>query len=658
MREELALNHLLLRQAMEMARAATRHGDEQTRAALDAVGDHLRVTWRRNEQLFVIESALNNQPLSISAGKQDFRFHQMFRPNTGDVAGADNNQAEAPDTIASANQIRARQVLTDMLAQAGVALPARLAIDAEKAGAETKSLSGFAPLFCVLLIALCSAALTWYQGTRTFNLIDNTYTLETAWRIANGEVPYRDFRLVVMPGVYLKQALLIKLFGPVAITGLWWCLLAMPLTILLTWTILRLLDTPRWLAVALCLIPAAGGNVVRPYVWYDVDALLFCLGSMALLLWSEKHAGMKRHLFLIGLLSAVPLIFKQNIGVAHLTLVTLLVRTRLAVFPYAFPLREMARFMAGALAGLCLLFAPFLLLGALRQLFYDTIILAGALRVDKPLIPFLFNFFPLAPLMRSGDWPELDTYLAYYLSSFLLWGAMAISAVSWFAGTHNNLIRLLLPFWVAAVSLASLTALGEFSVFPLMPLIAILLAQLHAFLTRFPRGRWIATALTCGLAIALSASLCVHALSGHQLFFYRNAFSNPMPFHSAGLRGLSASADIAGRLDALVEFVNTLPAQESIALTPTEDPIYFLTGRQSPLYLLQRFKQTGGDANWEYLPEMQRVRPAWVIEKRDPQFRSWVPRTVRERHWLFMEYCLVREFSGYLIWKRNDLPMP
>ena len=76
------------------------------------------------------------------------------------------------------------------------------------------ALPGRSPLLVPVLLFAASAAFTFWRNTQVAVLVDIAYVLNTATRIAAGDVPYAQFPLVLAPGEFLIQALLIKAFGP------------------------------------------------------------------------------------------------------------------------------------------------------------------------------------------------------------------------------------------------------------------------------------------------------------------------------------------------------------------------------------------------------------------------------------------------------------
>src|SRR5258706_12376558 len=63
-------------------------------------------------------------------------------------------------------------------------------------------------------LSLVSAAFTLWRNSEIGVLVDISYIVNTATRIAAGDVPYAQFPLAQAPLEFLVQALLIKIGGP------------------------------------------------------------------------------------------------------------------------------------------------------------------------------------------------------------------------------------------------------------------------------------------------------------------------------------------------------------------------------------------------------------------------------------------------------------
>lgn len=652
MREDLALSHLLLNQARTLTRQIAKLKDLQLEQALKELIDNINITYQRQEQNYIISSTVLDKKVSLTTDKKTFQFYKR----------ADLNKSETSlyqigkDPIAEDNHNKANQILLDLLAQTNIKIPSDSIKSVSASTSNTGTKIDYLAWISVSLIALLSALITWSQATNTFNAIDNSYTLEIAWRIINGEVPYRDFNLVVAPGVYVKQAILMKLFGYQAVVGVWWCMFAMAAIVILTFIILKLIDTPRWLAVNLCLLAAVGGNVVIPYVWYDVDALLCCLASMALLLWSEKRTQTTKGLYWIGLLTALPIIFKQNLGTAHIIMISGIIYLQWIAFSYRFSWRRLILYHLGLISGLAILILPFWYLAALHDLYYYNITLPFELRVgDKSIITVLCYFIPGAPgnlLSTYSDNAREVIILPFFSGVILIWGTMALAIIHWFVGIHKSIVQLLLLLWIFGMAMAGVYAQKLLSIFPQLPLLAIMIAMFWQFIKHFNSiSKLVYFSINLIVPIVALAML-FHAQAGYQLGFYTDPFTEPTPFNIAHMDHMRASREYVLGLRELIEYVNQIPANETITQLITEDPLHFLTGRKSPMRTLQRFTQSGGDPKKIYLPELERVQPNWIVVKTAPQFFYWQQISPVEEDWLYANYRPVAKLKQYQIWKR------
>src|SRR5580658_9196655 len=72
---------------------------------------------------------------------------------------------------------------------------------------EKKDIAGAASLF------LITAGFVLWQNSQIAILWDLSYLLDTTWRIALGQVPYRDFPLVHPPLTFLTQAAIMRVAG-------------------------------------------------------------------------------------------------------------------------------------------------------------------------------------------------------------------------------------------------------------------------------------------------------------------------------------------------------------------------------------------------------------------------------------------------------------
>jgi len=174
---------------------------------------------------------------------------------------------------------------------------------------------------------LASAAVVIWQNAHLAVLWDASYTLDTSFRIALGQMPYRDFPLVHSPLTFLIQAAIMRLTGRVFFHHVLYAAIVSGLATVLAWRIaLRTLQGrlraawPISLLLAAPLVPL-GVYSILPFPSYDCDSAFSILLVIFLLqrLPEDSAASNSRwRFFAVGAALPLPLFFKQNIGLPFL----------------------------------------------------------------------------------------------------------------------------------------------------------------------------------------------------------------------------------------------------------------------------------------------------------------------------------------------------
>lgn len=202
--------------------------------------------------------------------------------------------------------------------------------DPDTAGARTRPRREYDWIATALLFLAAALIVVW-QNSRLAVLWDLSYILENAHRIANGEIPYRDFPFPYAPLTFLIQAALIKLSGRVFWHTTVYCAVLNGLATVLTWRILVHVirdagSKSRWPAVllALPLIPL-GIYSIFPHPFYDPDCTFAILIAVYLVQRggraTVKQGGWWSSALwplLSGAALIVPLFVKQNTGLAFI----------------------------------------------------------------------------------------------------------------------------------------------------------------------------------------------------------------------------------------------------------------------------------------------------------------------------------------------------
>ncbi|MDM8563157.1 hypothetical protein QUF54_07375, partial [Candidatus Marithioploca araucensis] len=172
----------------------------------------------------------------------------------------------------------------------------------------------------VSIIGLLSAFFVYYQAfindERILSLLDFTYLVEHSYRIYLGEMPYKDFGLVLTPGIFLIQAGIFKLFGLNAHAIVLHACFVSFFVVLLNFYIMNKLHKNHVINISLLLPLIFTGQAIFPHAWYNTESLFFCLIALAYLLkvlYYQKKAYWQ--FFVVGILISLPFFIKQNVGI-------------------------------------------------------------------------------------------------------------------------------------------------------------------------------------------------------------------------------------------------------------------------------------------------------------------------------------------------------
>jgi len=170
---------------------------------------------------------------------------------------------------------------------------------------------------------LATAGVVLWQNAHVAVLFDVSYILNTAARIALGQMPYRDFPLAHAPLTFLMQAAIIRLTGRVFFHHALYCALFGGLGSVLAFRIalgsLRGRVAAAWPVALLLAAPLAvlGIYCIVPNPEYDCDCGFWILVAFWMLqrLDAETNAAFG---FAAGAALCIPLFFKQNMGLPFL----------------------------------------------------------------------------------------------------------------------------------------------------------------------------------------------------------------------------------------------------------------------------------------------------------------------------------------------------
>ena len=559
---------------------------------------------------------------------------------------------------------------------------------------------------------LATAGVTLWQNAHVAVLFDLSYILNTATRIALGQMPYRDFPLAHAPLTFLTQAAIIRLTGRVFFHHVLYTALIGGLGSVLAFRIalgsLRGRVAAAWPVALFVAAPLTvlGIYCIVPTPEYDCDCGFWILVALWMLL--RLDAGTSAAFgFAAGAALCVPLFFKQNMGLPFLLVTICAILLSLALGGLSDGHRQnspdtpSSLTLFSVLAGACLALATAVLAlhwtAGIGNYLHWTIEYAGQRRLpgfslmlavyrDPSLLwalpciavalvllragskfpwtriaafalmaaPFLFT---LASLFLYDDADERgDSLLALWPLLLVLAAAMAIANLFRLRGTSP--LRALLPLvLLAAIHGTFMSQQLWGSTYGIWPLFVLLVAELLAFLEGFAvraSSTWFVPALAALISVTLLVCGGFYAASEERLSYAD--FPDGPPVHSAfpQLAGLSTPGPYLPAIDDLLRYAQAnIPFDDGIVLIPGEEPFYFANGR-APHFPVPFFDPTIDPYSPAEIASLVRSRNIhWLIVKRDLQTKE-DPTPEREALMkaLLEDFKLYARLTAYDVYRR------
>ncbi len=566
-------------------------------------------------------------------------------------------------------------------------------------------------VFIGAVLFIASAAFCLWQNTRVAALFDLSYLLDTSWRISLGQLPYRNFPFAHAPGTFLLHAAIIKIFGRVYWPHILCAALESGAATLLTWRILLRVLRPfgerAWWGAALlavALVPL-GIYSIYPHPIYDGDAILAALLALYLFVraaefWDYENggvaqpeiAGVPRNVA-AGAACILPLLFKQNIGLAFLLAVVVAVAAVAGIhLLQRKPVAQQLWFFCGLVAALAvtalvihltvglasyrywtLTFAAQRRLpgmAAILGVYHQTsllwtvpaaiagIILLRAHQLQGRIWPRVLGFLLLAApflwtiaslLLTTNPDDRADQLLALWPHLLVLAGIFAVFQVDQFVRGKVPALSAVLPLLLLATihgTFLSQQLWGStYAIWPpLVLLIALLLLEVREIA--------VPLAVTVSAALLLCGSLYAASLERLDYLHLDGAITHSkLP----ALRGMATPGPWLGNFEGLVHFADAaIPAGDGIVLVPGEEPFYFATGRTPQFPVLLTDLATDPYTPEQTATEMRARDIGWLIVKRDLQLTAppdyETPQLLQAVQQNFALYCAL---PGYDIYQRR-----
>ena len=548
------------------------------------------------------------------------------------------------------------------------------------------------------LFAATAAVVLW-QNAHVAVLWDLSYVLDTATRIAQGQLPYRDFPFAHAPLTFLIQAAIIRLTGRVFFHHVLYAAIIGGLGTVLTWRIaLHSLTGRIDAAWSVSLILAApltvlGIYCILPLPSYDCDTAFAILIALFLLQRLNRSSN-----WLYGVTTGaalcVPVFFKQNIGLPFLAaacgIITLALVAKLFGLLKPSALDSRTKPLTAVLTGVALTSTAALLLlhftVGLGSYFHWTIQFAAQRRLpglqqmlgvysDPQLLwklpcivaaivilhrvkaqsaklvalillaaPFVYT---LCTLVIYDDADERgDSLLALWPMLLILAAALAL----WNLRTlrQQRQIAPFLPILILVTIHGTLMSQQLWgSTYAIWPLLILLIAEVLAWLNQSPR--------TMAFVVATTFLVCgAFYTTSEERLSYAQLPTEPA-LHSAfpQLKGLSTPGPYLSNFDELLRFADAhIPAADGLILIPGEDLFYFATGRTPQFPVLLFDPATDPLSPDQIVEAASQHNIRWLIVKRNLQLTADpTPQRDATQSLLLTRFVPVAQLHGYDIYQ-------
>jgi hypothetical protein len=521
-----------------------------------------------------------------------------------------------------------------------------------------------------------TAAVVLWQNAHVAVLWDLSYTLDSATRIAQGQLPYRDFPFAHAPLTFLIQAAIIRLTGRVFFHHVLYAAIIGGLGAVITfrialhsligrvnsaWTIALILAAP---------LSVLGIYSILPLPSYDCDCAFAVLVAIYLL-QRLNPSSTRLYSLATGAALCIPVWVKQNIGLPFLAAACALIILALATRLLGPLNRTLLAVLTGAAATII---AALLLLHftvGLGNYLHWTIQFAAQRRLpglqqmlsvyqNPELLWALPCIIAALFLLRSAKtrWPQILSlillaapffYTIYTLliyddadergdSLLALWPLLLILAAIVCLWNLRNLrpkqpealgsVAPFLPILLLIAIHGTLMSQQLWgSTYAIWPLLILLIAEMLAWFaeSRSPAFdmQQIAPALASLIAVTLLVCGSFYMASEERLS-YAQLPGGPVQ-HSASprLKGLSIAGPYLPDLDELLRYADAhIPLTDGLILIPGEDPFYFATGRTPHFPVLLFDPATDPLSPEQVLEEARKRQIRWLVVKRNLQLTA------------------------------------
>ena len=566
---------------------------------------------------------------------------------------------------------------------------------------------------CVFVLAFMASIASVLHSRIHTPLIDYAYQIEQSYRIVQGEMPYRDFFLVLTPGTYLLTALSMAALGGYTHLGHMGFVILDTFFIVasLAW-LLRILGIPKIFSLIILTLTIVTGHSTYYPISYDMLAstasilsviVFFCVLKKSSPLWC----------ILPGFLFGLPFFFKQSMGIFFLGGLFVVCASALVRWYSPRHIKQMVYVLLGIFLFFGVFFGWLLIEGAFTQFFYQAFTFPAAQRsmavsVKKildngvmyiqlvfPVIPFIVLFFvPLlvkkmaelknirVPKIYTMVWvhtigalffilcavftvyPQkaLYTDAPFVLFWITVYGVVLIHLIYqlFSAKRFDSLLRGLIPFVFVCTAFGShISSDIPFSSYGIWPLVLICFAvsiqTLKKLVPSVPWYSYVACIVVYFFVLLArwNGLVPVKPQFPHQFHLNNLPLSDTTTVASGRAMGLTTQGAYAHQFETMFAFVEQyIPKNDIVAFFPGEDPFFAATGRKNPLPFQQLFVDTYPVGEINLLAELRNSHVRWIVVKRD--LIAGVFEDVLNPYWQLSEdYELERYIPGYVILRKK-----
>jgi len=566
--------------------------------------------------------------------------------------------------------------------------------------------------YFVFALAIAASCIVFWQTNRGTPLIDYSYQVENAYRIFQGQIPYRDFFLVVSPGTYYMMAFLMHLAnGYSHMVQVYYVMLVAFCTILFTYGLLRLLNKDSVFTVVLLIPLLFSGQSIYPYPLYDPNVALSMLIALFVLFYIRKKKIIPGGWYIAaGMFAAIPTLFKQNTGAVFFLSI-------LVVFVIATVLGKKKRdfhacilFVFGGVVVFGLFIVWLITHQALDQFIIQTLTFPssaknpmevsqriiqqygdyGALMVQHTsnIIVFIglligtvvFSRLFQQPIQKkivtivghilivlysifvfAQSYVVSDPQEFHYIYILAFWGTFTVISIVCCLGnalrndSKNDVVYVLLPIILLASSNATFLSHGVvYSSYHMWPLAMILVAYITHYVERvIPTIQW---KLVCGIPVFFLALLLQQAVAGNYSMYYLGTALVSRATNTQ-LAGLSVSGPWIQEFESMVSYVQqAIPIGDTVAFLPGEDPFFALTNRTNPLTFSLLHAGVYTLQPSAILSELLQKNVEWIVVKKNYQTPPWfwISNIDGILSHVRVYYTVTKTLPNYDIYKRNE----